>query len=563
MMGVYSTDGKYISLKISERQRDGADGTSAASPRKADVSACVVKSDDLFYEIEYDSCPIPGIGKFVLKPQTITRPEKDEIRDLFDQMRGLCGARRFPYDRSGYIDVKTRHYNAAVFYKQAVFMKDFTDDYAEKIPFSSYYPYYQMMGYEQLRTYFTWRTQVRKGNVADTSVSYAFLYIYELLNNVGTDSPQDGLDKLMSFWNAFRVYNNTIDRYVLRWLKDYHIYYQLPHSFNEFVNKHGLAGYCPKPADLNDSFSLFCAMSKYDVRKSAFFAGDNVKLITDCFGFVIGRLRRVFDDNGISFDEHIYQSEKKMSEWTPFKDALFYHHLEQGDRRVVLSENEIYICKNNKFSFGKVLAADCGRQLLGYIMKQTESLLRKAVKYKYRLSADISGVPGALIEKLRKKGLSLEKIICDAVSEFYKESTKTIVRVDRAALIKIRQEALATQEKLIVTEPGEQFAPAISPLGPTSTSLRDIPPPSDEPLSAPDVWESLKNALTSLETEALSAVLGGETEIKKFADERGIMPEVLADGINEKAVDYIGDSLLDDQFVLYGEYIDQITKMVG
>lgn len=44
-------------------------------------------------------------------------------------------------------------------------MEDFEDDYDGDAPFSMYYPCYQMMGYEQLRTYFSWRSKVRKGFV--------------------------------------------------------------------------------------------------------------------------------------------------------------------------------------------------------------------------------------------------------------------------------------------------------------------------------------------------------------------------------------------------------------
>jgi hypothetical protein len=68
--------------------------------------------------------------------------------------------------------------------------------------------------------YFSWRTQVRQGRVCDISVSYAFLYIYELLANIGVADEQDGLKKLMSFWRAFREHNHTIDNYVLGWLKE-------------------------------------------------------------------------------------------------------------------------------------------------------------------------------------------------------------------------------------------------------------------------------------------------------------------------------------------------------
>lgn len=95
-------------------------------------------------------------------------------------------------------------------------MKDFEDDYEEAVAYKEYFPYYQMMGYRQLRTYFTWRARVRKGEVEKTSLSYAFLYLYELLNNIGVSDPQEGLDKLLFFWQEFRVFQPEIDKYVLR-----------------------------------------------------------------------------------------------------------------------------------------------------------------------------------------------------------------------------------------------------------------------------------------------------------------------------------------------------------
>ena len=41
-----------------------------------------------------------------------------------------------------------------------------------------------------------------------------------------------------------------------------------------------------------------------------------------------------------------------------------------------------------------------------------------------------------------------------------------------------------------------------------------------------------------------------------------MMLEVLVDGINEKAMDAIGDSLIDDEFVLYEDYINQVKELV-
>lgn len=555
---------KYESLKIPDREQVQGDGGHKTFSQTG-YTEPVSLDDGLFYVIEYGSYPIPGVGKFVLKPQKIETPEKDEIRELFDQMRDIARSNRSALDYSRFFDRRVHHDKTVIFYKQGSFMKDFFDDYSGNAQFSQYFPCYQMMNYEQLRTYFTWRTEVRKGNVSDTSLSYAFLYIYELLGNIGVNDPQDGLYKLMSFWKAFSVYNKSIDKYVLRWLKDYHIYYELPQSFKEFVQKNNLAGHYPPMADTDDNFDLFCAISKYDIRKSAFFTDDKTKLITDCFYFVTNKLRQIFNDNGINFDESIFQPTKKMSVWTPFKDALFHHWMKQPDRRIVLSENEIYICSQNNWAFSTIIASESGRQLIGYIMKQMESVLRTATKYKFKLSANINAVSHTAVDGLTKVGFSLESIIGDTVMEFYKEATKTVVKVDRRALTIIRQEALATQEKLIVEDRVEQLIPIPAPRNLSLSTNVDIPsmPNDNESISISDVWESFKNILSATEIATLSIVLRGEQDLKRFADECGIMLEVLVDGINEKAMDFIGDNLIDDGFVLYDDYRNQVKELIG
>lgn len=594
-MNEYNIDKKYESFKIPDRRQLQESGVSQSlPPLKTDNK--MSQGDELFYVIDYGSSNMDGVGKFVLKSQKIAPPQKDEIRDLFHSMRDIARSNHPQYyNNNKFYDKRVQQANAKIFYKQGMFMKDFTDNYDETTQFSSYFPNYQMMSYEQLRTYFTWRTKVRKGNVTDTSLSYAFLYIYELLNNIGVDDPQDGLNQLMSFWKEFSVHNKTIDKYVLRWLKDYHIYYELPQSFQEFVEEHHLAKHYPKMADTDHTFELFCAISKYDIRSSAFFTDDNIKLITDCFYYVTNKLKQVFVANGIHFDESIFQPTKKMLIWQPFRDALFYQWIKQPDRRIVLSENEIYLCNQNNWATGTVIALEDGRLLIGYIMKQMEAVLRVATKYKHKLSANLGTVTHAVVVKLNEAGLSLDKIVSDAVMEFYSEATKTVVTVDHKELLRIRLEALATQEKLIVPEQNESYIPIPAPLNlsvtklpmtnPQITPLQDMPAitePPEEPspihspvdASAPvpepidtstersNPWNSLMNAFSETELQALSVLISGEKNIKQFADSNSVMLEVLIDGINEKAMDFVGDNLLDDEFTIYEDYKDQVKEMV-
>ena len=212
--------------------------------------------------------------------------------------------------------------------------------------------------------------------------------------------------------------------------------------------------------------------------------------------------------------------------------------------------------------------------------------MRKVTKYKYQITANINMVNQETLNRLTKSGLFIDKIIKAAVIDFYRETTKTVVTVDHSALARIRQEALATQAALIVADQAEHERQAAQAsqtdrLDRAASSIQaesqdPTPPASQQPSSeqslfadpadaepAPvsDIWESLKDILDEHELQALAVILHGD-DIRQFADDHHVMLEVLADGINEKAMDYIGDNLLDEDLAIYADYIDQVKGMV-
>ena len=539
-------------------------------------------TSNMFYEIEYDASPIPGVGKFALKPEKLRKPEKDPIRELFGQMRDIARSRRAQSDFGRYYDSKDKTLMAETFYRQAMFMKDFSDSYSGNAPFTHHYPYFQNMGYEQLRTYFTWRTNVRMGVVLETHRSYVFLYMYELLRNIGALNPQDGLEKLMFLWGEYRAFDKSIDKYVVAWLKDYFVYYDMPNTFYEFACANNLLDYYPEIEETSDEFNSFCAISKYDIRKSAFFTEELKKLIVDCFYHVLGRLRKVFLENGFCFDESTYEPARRFYEWKPFENTLFFQWLMQRDRRVVLSKKEMYVCHDNRWSFGKASITENGRQLVGYVLKQMESVLRKAAGYKHKLTANDKMLAQTAAMELQSKGISLPDIIGKATLEFYRDATKTVVNVDKNALSQIRQEALEIQEKLIIEEEteliddipekDEKFNEGakiptnemICHMGESlaSAETRDFDAAAQASPSTTENTSANEICFTEIEKSALAAIIDGKTNIRKFAAGHGIMPEVLVGGINEKAMDIIGDCLLDDEFNLYEDYLDQAKELV-
>jgi len=513
-----------------------------AAPRPAAASAALPEYG-LFAEIEIDTSKNTNFAAPAPVPPSAT-PVMDEKRALFSAMRQIGRGDVYQADRP------------RTFYKQALLTKDFEDDYEHQAPFSSYFPYYQIMDSGQLRTYFTWRARVRRGDVANVPVSYAFLYMYELLNNVGVEHPRDGLDRLLAFWQAFRVHDAVIDRYALHWLKDYHVFYPLEQPFREFAAGRGLSGHYPSVfvygSGPEDSFDIFAGVSKYDIRKSVFFGDETAGMTRGCFHHILERLRELFAAKKRCFEDMIFHPISKESAWTPFGSALFHPALRQPDRQAVISPREVYTCRNNRWTYATVMLTDRGKRLVGYIMKEMEACLRRTVKYKYKLSADPAACGGETLRRFESMGLPLPKLIRDSVAEYHKLSTRKVVSVDIGNLAQIRKEALTTQERLIVPEAPDT----------------DVFDPADEPddvMAAPpamDGWEGFGDALTRTETGALRVILSGR-DIRGFAATAGVMLEVLIDGINQKAMDFIGDAVveLDDTAAVYDDYRQKLMEV--
>ena len=517
-----------------------------------------VSDDDPFTEIEINQSYADCDEISIIPTQSISNIA-DEKRALFYSMRQIAIDDPY-YDEN----------NSKVFYRQALFMENFEDDYEEQVPFSSYYPCYQKMGYEQLRTYFTWRTKVREGNVTLTCLSYAFLYIYELLNNIGVIDPQDGLDKLLSFWQDYRTYDTVIDRYMLQWIKDYHVYYPLKHSFQEFAGDNNLKIYYPTvfgyESDQQDSFELFARISKYNIKKSVFYNEENCQMINNCFYFILNRLRNIFKENNKCFEDLVFFSIDMASLWVPFSRAIFYPALKQLNRPIAISDKEVYSCQYNQWLYKTVILSESGKQLIGYIMKEMEASLRKAVNFKYTITADLNMCDKEVRKMLKSVGISLPKIIRESVSEFFALSKRKIVTVDIENINQIRQEAIITQEKLIVSDE-EDIEKIIILKGPTDIlDKKEISAAQEEEIDKPiisDVWVMFIENLTSIEFEAVKLILKGQN-IKEFAVKNRTMLEVLIDGINQKAMDYVSDTILeiDDDVSIYDEYKTKLIEMM-
>lgn len=120
-----------------------------------------------------------------------------------------------------------------VFRAMGMAAADYEDVSGQRQRFLAFCPAYDMMTQGQLRTYFAWRTDVRRAMAAaqpvprPVSSSYAVLYLMELVNGIGASGPEESYQTAQHFWEAYRRFDFTIDRLAMSWLQDLADYWGL------------------------------------------------------------------------------------------------------------------------------------------------------------------------------------------------------------------------------------------------------------------------------------------------------------------------------------------------
>lgn len=522
-----------------------------------------------FAEVFVES-PQNAEGETASQGIPLARHPLDEKQERFMEMRRLACLSPI----SGYRVGSGDSLQAVQFYKQARFMEHFEDDYEGNAPFSMYFPSYQMMGYEQLRTYFTWRSLVRQGVVRETSLSYVFLYLYELINNVGVRDCRDGLDKLASLWKQYREYDGKLDTYMSGWVRDYYITNDFSAPFEELLQNTGNLKALYRPADPESLFDFYCPYSDYKIKKSIFYTTETAKTIGACFDFVIRSLNAFLRGEGREFENLVFYG--RSNSWTPFQKALYCSFSRQlGNRTVRLSETETYKYENGRWmSSRNRIPKENGRFLIGYILKRIEQFFRRKEKFKYKLTANRKKISVPEIARAVPDPERLFTQIDAAIVGYYRQSQRKTVTVDAARLEAIRAGAQRIQEKLL--EGGEEAGLPLQPEAEiertVSTEPQLLPPPIAAPTAeraegGTDLWSVFAHSLSETEKAAVRLILqdASSDELLIFSKNSRVMPEVLADGINQKALDAAGDSILEftDKIRVFEEYRDDLKRVIG
>lgn len=480
--------------------------------------------------------------------------------------------------------------DARLFVEQARLMADYEDDCPYSGTFQSYFPTYDAMSDRQLRGYFTWRARVRSGSVEETSTSFAYVYLYELLNGIGTEPGERGFAAIEAFWRAYRAFEPAMDRYVGPWLVDYVVYHGLDPALAEpyadaahdravatlaRAEQHALEAaptrsqgrgrrrttrsYGLDPAADEALLVALDELSTYRIR--------DARLYRDAPGDVLNVTCAVFDRLARYYHSSRSQGlvpslfgTRHAMPHLMFASAVFYPGGRHPDCVYELGETRRYECRNGIWTCDALHDGGGRSAKLGQVLRAVDRQLRAALDYPHPLKE--RGDPKYLTQLI-------EREVTDYLA-WKRAHAPRRVEIDLSKLAGIRSAAAVTREALLVDEeredvasPSEATSPRATPEPPAVSAPETMPGPGGpEPASAqpaPDAEGASSIGLDADELALLKALLAGQTPAGNA--------DLLVDSINEKLFDLLGDTAVefgpDGKPALVEDYVDDVRNAMG
>ena len=519
------------------------------------------------------------------------------------------------------------------FYKQGKFMEDYEEPYDFHGRFTRYFPTYHVMNNDQLQGYFDFRRRFRNGEIdayslsgsSITSLSFVYVYLYEILCNIGISDPEEGFRKLLYIDEVFGDKDPSMHEYIQDWLKDYVVYYNLPESLidgvydknfddslstiltyeNYIRDVKGDKISSPSENIINDDktskdsafelsdddihkiFEAIDALSSYSLKGSLFYK----KNPKDMEEITVRAYRNV----SLFYQEHNKPmllekcfGAKGVYPYHMFRKAIFYDHIHYEDYEYVFSDARIYRCRDGHWSLETFYKADSKSSDLGAICKEIDRICRRKFSFGHPLQQKLN-LPLII------------QAISDAADTYIKEkeeAAKPKIHIDFGKLSGIRKDAAYTRDQLITEEEiyseedlldqidtgaknnqytsdeyefmkfdDEVLAGNETKAGSdNNASVYDYKlQPSENDKAVSNDQPSGNLPISEHQMNIVNLLLAGKNVIE-YAASNHLMLAVEIDAINETLYDEIGDTVIEfdgDTPELVEDYIDDIKQILG
>lgn len=469
-----------------------------------------------------------------------------------------------------------------VFYEQARLLAGYEDDFEFIGTFSHYYPSYEDMNNEQLRGYFAWRTKVRHGNIEQGSLSFAYVYLYELINLIGVSSAQDAYDTLLAFGTAYRRFDTRFGQLFDTWLDDFVIYYGLDagllrtRSFAKRDAAFDVLLHHEMHAE-GELFDALVTLGGYAIMDSPFFveheaelrhlvahayraaAQHHAKLKTTLPAKLAGRLK----------NERLWL----------FERAVFANPLNITSAEYQISPHDTVYCRGAAWFRTRYENLEYPISWITQLLETCECILR-----------DVYAYPNTLERKLTTKYLlKAIETRANGLAEETRLREERAVHIDFSQLDHIRAAAEVTCEKLIVDEEGPAVISTEAPeacvppvISSEAAEGREVEKSRSSRFSSSDAGDFSTTALHASgrndndssdassplapDEAALAIHLLAGKNIKEFEREHVCIASVLVDSINDKLYDEFADICIDatgDEPAIIEDYAPELRTLLG
>lgn len=458
------------------------------------------------------------------------KPQHDQAPERIREMKHL-----YEYGRESF-ESKAKN-----FYAQAMFMSDYEDDFPWSLDLKCYFPTYHDLTTNQLRGYFTWRTQIRKGIFQPVSASAAYIYIYELLNGAGVSSPEDAIKKLKEFGSGYLDvgYGDSRMRSNLsRWMLEFAVINGLSEetvldlSEQETVKRDHALSVLKNP-DTYRFEDVFDALVFLGGRKIA--DSPVVKINPDRGKMLFAQAWKA----ALSYKSedktlfHLCFGKKTTRRWYPLSNAVYYN-IKPRDCDYIVSDCRYYRCKGGIWTVTSYEKQHFNREILKDFLHEADALFRRYLK------------TGKYLQEKQSSEWAIPFI--NAAIQFDKkaieEASKTKITISIADLDKIRADSEGTRDSLLVEEDTEEV----------------FDEPKDE---RSDFQNNL--SLDDVHIKILYALVEGK-DTSKILENSHVMPSLAADHINEMLFDEIGDTVVlceNNKLAIVEDYIEDIRHLFG
>jgi len=433
------------------------------------------------------------------------------------------------------------------------------------VPFKSYYPKHLDMNVPQKEFYFYWRNQVKEENYIKTDLSYIFIYIYELINNIGYDNPDEGYYLLLNVWLKYRVDFPELNRYLFYWIIDF-IFVNRPtikiDDFIEYISKNGIDIF----SSFNDYYLYFIkhfrfimnsyftikkdniltlpaieAISNYKITGSRIYSETTKEIIDNTIQDIIKLVNNYF----------LKKSGRSLLEF--FKPVLVKFIIQPYSEVAICFINETYT-----FEYYSYTTHESLKKFITNIIRYTENIIRKEFKYSGRLT-----------------GISLEKEYSDLIDEYFarknekKKKVVSPIEIDFSKVKKLEEESLDVVS-MLTTDIDYHNEIDILKNKIFDSEIKEKVKESEIINNQKNMGNDSKwlNNFNNIHREIIQAIIEKKEidYITDIANRYSSMPEILIDEINGIANDNIGDFLIEtgsSTFTIINEYEEMVKNFLS